>query len=281
MRKLLTYFSVFSLLFSNSVYGQFGEQDSAWINLFDGKTLQGWQTKITGHHLGEDPLNTFSVDHGLLKVRYNNYEQFSGRFGHLFYQTPFSHYALHLEYRFVGKQLKGGPAGWAVRNSGVMLHAQNPQTMTLQQEFPTAIEAQFLGGLSDGKARPTANVCTPGTNIEVEGERYARHCLGSTSDTYNGDQWVNVVVVVLGGGSMTHYVEGKEVLKYFAPSIDHTDHSQTNPIRLEQGYIALQSESHPIDFRQVRLLNLAGCTDKSAKNYAPYLVKSQPQSCQY
>jgi hypothetical protein len=50
---------------------------------------------------------------------------------------------------------------------------------------------------------------------------------------------------------------------------------------LASGYIALQSESHPIEFRTVELLNLAGCMDAKAVNYKKYLVKPLSESCRY
>lgn len=255
-----------------------------WAPLFNGRDLDDWTVKITGQASGEDQRNTFRVEDGLLKVRYDEYESFAGQFGHLFHNTALSHYALHIEYRFVGEQAKGGPAGWAVRNSGVMLHAQDAASMTLKQDFPVSIEAQFLGGLSNEQARPTANVCTPGTDITVDRQVYPHHCLASTADTFDGDQWVNITVVVLGGGSITHYVEGEKVLSYHNPELDSaTAHAKTeqNSSSLTQGFIALQSESHPIDFRQVRVLNLSGCTDPNAANHQAYYLKSDPDSCEY
>ena len=50
---------------------------------------------------------------------------------------------------------------------------------------------------------------------------------------------------------------------------------------IEGGYLSLQSESHPIDFRKVALLNLAGCMDRKASNYRAYYVKSEPAACKY
>ena len=293
-----------------------------WIDLFNGKNLDGWTAKIRGYPHGENFAETFRVKDGNLAVNYSGYADFDNKFGHLFYQTPYSHYVLEIEYRFIGEQQSGGPKGWAERNSGVMVHAQAPHTMALMQDFPISIEAQFLGGLSDGKARPTGNVCTPGTEIEIplptRDEKvsqlqhatfsartpnnivYAHHCLPSTSATYDGDQWVKMVVVVLGAGSITHYVNDKLVLKYFHPGLtppldaQATDQSGSTPTTLrkkkiglhahqvlDQGYIALQSESHPVEFRRVRLLNLAGCTDQSAANYANHFIKSEPDQCIY
>ncbi len=261
-----------------------------WIDLFNGKDLTGWVPKITGHPSGENVAHTFRVEGNLLKVRYDEYERFDGRFGHLFFERPFSHYALSVTYRFVGEQLVGGPRGWAVRNSGVMLHAQEPHSMSLKQDFPISIEAQFLGGLGNDQPRPTANVCTPGTHIVVERQLFTPHCLNSTSATFDGDQWVTVTVVVLGGGSVTHYVNGTEVLKYHRPQLgsvadgevteDDASLDAPNSV-LGSGYIALQSESHPIDFKAVRLLDLSGCMDPNATNFRPYLIASKPASCRY
>ena len=161
-----------------------------WIQLFNGENLDGWRVKIRGHELDDNYANTFRVEDGLLRVVYDDYEAFDGTFGHLFFETPFSHYRLRVEYRFVGEQTPGGP-GWAFRNSGVMLHGQAPESMTVDQEFPVSIEAQMLGG--DGEHdRPTGNLCTPGTHVEMKGELVTQHCVNSSSKTYHGDEWVTL-----------------------------------------------------------------------------------------
>ncbi|MEM7098718.1 MAG: DUF1080 domain-containing protein [Pseudomonadota bacterium] len=262
-----------------------GAADNQWIQLFNGRDLTGWQPKFTKHPLGTNLHNTFKVQDGLLTVSYSGYTNFEGQFGHLFYTQPFSHYALSVTYRFLGQQVKGGPPGWAVRNSGVMFHAQAPDTMTISQDFPISIEMQFLGGLGNGKPRPTANVCTPGTHIHREGLLIKQHCVYSNSPTYDGDGWVTVDLVVLGGGSVTHYVNGSQVLKYTNPVLDKAVTAQPDSpaahrfTNLNQGYIALQSESHPVQFKTVKLLNLAGCTNPAASNHRPYYVKSEPEKC--
>ena len=167
-----------------------------WIALFNGKDLHGWKIKIAGHELDENYGNTFRVEDGLLKVAYDQYDRFDGNFGHIFYETPFDHYILRFEYRFLGKQTPGGP-GWAYRNSGVMLHSQSPESMTKNQSFPVSIEMQLLGG-NGVDYRPTGNVCTPGTHIVMDAELTRRHCINSTSQTFHGDQWVKVEVEVRG-----------------------------------------------------------------------------------
>ena len=229
------------------------------IRLFNGRDLQGWIPKIRGYRLGENFGRTFRVEDGLLKVRYDQYDRFDERFGHLFFERPFSRYRLRVEYRFVGEQIEGGP-GWAFRNSGIMVHGQAPATMAVDQKFPVSIEVQLLGGRAKGQ-RPTANLCTPGTHVVMNGKLLKRHCTNSTSPTFRGDEWVTVEVEVRGNERIRHYVNGKLVLEYTHPQLDLDDPDARRiadrvPKMLSGGTISLQSESHPIDFRKVELTPL-------------------------
>ena len=232
-----------------------------WVPLFNGKDLTGWTPKIRYHQAGDNFANTFRVEDGLLKVRYDGYDQFNETFGHLFCDTPFSRYRLRVEYRFVGEQCPGGP-GWALRNSGVMVHGESPQAMAKEQDFPASIEVQLLGG--NGKDdRTTSNLCTPYTNVVMKGELVKRHCTSSTSKTYHGDQWVTAEIEVRGSEVIRHILEGQAVLEYNAPQLDDREEiarklaQKNNGLLLTGGTISLQSESHPIDFRKVEIMRLA------------------------
>jgi hypothetical protein len=233
--------------------------EGKWISLFNGKNLEGWTVKIKGQPLGKNFKNTFRVEDGLMKVGYAGYKEFDRQFGHIFHKDSFSHYRIRVEHRFVGKQIKGGP-GWALRNSGIMLHCQDPKTMGLDQDFPVSIEVQLLGGAATGK-RTTANLCTPGTNVVMDGKLQTRHCLNSQSETYRGERWVTVEVEVRGSEVIRHLIDGKEVLSYQKPQLDPRDADAKKLIKdgkllLEGGYISLQSESHPVEFRKVELMVL-------------------------
>lgn len=232
-----------------------------WTALFNGKDLSGWKVKIRNHALGDNFANTFSASDGVMKVNYDGYENFNEQFGHIYYEKKFSHYLLSIEYRFVSEQAKGGP-GWAIRNSGVMVHSQAPETVGLKQDFPISIEVQFLGG--NGKdERHTANLCTPGTHVVYDGKLLTDHCINSTSKTFHGDQWVNVDVLVLGNSRIKHIVNGDTVLTYEKPQIgggvvtDFDPKVKVDGQPLTEGYISLQSESHPIEFRKVEIFDLA------------------------
>ncbi|HAN98050.1 MAG TPA: DUF1080 domain-containing protein [Planctomycetaceae bacterium] len=238
----------------------FGRQEENWRSLFDGRSLEGWTPKIRHHAAGENFGNTFRVEDGLLKVRYDAYDTFDERFGHLFLNETFSHYRFRVTYRFVGDQCPGGP-GWATRNSGVMVHGESPETMTLDQDFPASIEVQLLGGLGSGE-RTTANLCTPGTNVVMDGELVTRHCTSSKSKTYHGDDWVTVEIEVRGNEVIRHKIDDQVVLEYREPQLDERDgHAKSlaekaGTIQLSSGTISLQSESHPVDFRSVEILVL-------------------------
>ena len=230
-----------------------------WVSLFNGKDLEGWDIKINGYELNNNFNNTFRVENGLMRVCYDEYDKFNNEFGHIFYKTPFSYYKLRIEYRFTGEQVPGGQS-WAFRNSGVMLHSQSAASMGLNQEFPVSIEAQFLGG--DGiSERHTLNVCTPGTNIVIDGQLITQHCNESTSKTYHGDVWVTAELVVLGDSIIHHIVEGDTVLTYMNPQIGGGSIPEGFPISegtlLKEGYICLQAESHPVEFRKVEILDLS------------------------
>ncbi len=234
--------------------------EEAWVALFDGRSLDDWQVKFTGQPLGVNYRNTFRVEDGLLTVSYDDWNDFNNEFGHLFYDQVFSHYLLRVEYRFIGDQVIDGPA-WAFRNNGMMLHSQDPASMTLDQEFPVSIESQLLGG-NGVDPRSTANVCTPGTNMVMAGELITRHCTNSSSDTFHGDQWVAAEFEVRGGDSLVHRINGEVVFELNDIQLDPEDPdaqallARGAPLALGAGYIAIQAESHPTQFRKIELLPL-------------------------
>lgn len=232
-----------------------------WIQLFNGRDLTGWTPKITGYDAGVNYADTFRVEDGLLKVAYDKYEgAFGDRFGHLFYDRPFSHYVLRVEYRFVGHQYEGGP-DWGRLNSGIMIHGQTPQSMAKDQLFPVSIEAQLLGSDTD-KKQTTANVCTPGTSVTIGGKPQQGHCTNSSSDAFPIGEWVTVEVEIHGDRLVRHKVNGRTVLEYNDLRLADEGPDTRRLLeagaaeKLSSGTISVQSESHPIEFRKVELREL-------------------------
>ena len=260
-----------------------GAPPADWIQLFNGNDLTDWTIKFARHDLGDNFNDTFRAEDGLLKVRYDKWAAFNAEFGHIFYKDPFAYYLLAAEYRFVEQQVAGAPS-WANRNNGLMLHSPHPRTMLKDQDFPISLEVQLLGGLGTGP-RTTGNLCTPGTHVVYQGKLHTAHCTNSTSQTYDGDQWVRVEVLVHGDELLRHIINGQTVLEYSKPQIGGGAANPTDPavkvdgMPLTGGYISIQAETAPIDFRKVELLNLEGCADQRSKSYRPYIVKSNPSMC--
>jgi hypothetical protein len=265
MKRLLT---ACLLLTSFFAIAQKKSPPVKWIRLFNGKNMKDWKVKIKDHPLNENYGNTFRVEDGVMKVRYDQYDDFKEQYGHIFYKKKFSAYLLVMEYRFVGEQVKGGP-GWAVRNSGAMLHCQSPESMELDQDFPISMEDQLLGG--NGKdARSTCNLCTPGTNVFLKGKLFTPHCVNSSSKTYHGDRWVHAEALVLGDSIIKQIVETDTVMVYEKPQYDGKDKwvkkaGLEGGKLIKEGYISLQSESHPVEFRKVELVDLGKYLNKPEK----------------
>lgn len=297
MLKLIKYSCFLILIYSCN--NNIDSNTENWEIIFNGKDLKDWEIKFANQNLNINYKNTFQIKDSILKVVYDNYDSFDNNYGQIYYKKPYSYYKLKFEYRFTGNQTKGG-AGWAKKNSGIMIHSQSPESNDFSQSFPVSIEVQLLGGLSKGE-RPTGNLCTPGTAVIMNEKINYNHCILSNSKTYDGEQWVRGEIIVHGGEMITHIIENDTVLSYNRPQIgggfvdsklgdiDWTSNGVENKEYwlskegeiLKSGYIALQSESHPVDFRNIRLLDLCGCMDSNAKNYKSYFIKENNSECIY
>jgi len=242
-------------------------QDGEWISLFNGKDLEGWTLKVTGSKCGENPLNGFRVDDGILKIDYSKFDKFNGRFGHLFYKEKLSSYILHVEYRFVGEMLPDAPS-YCYRNSGVMVHSQSPESVDVDQNWPVSVEVQMLGS-TDSIKQTTANFCTPGTTVYYKDQPTNEHCISSSSKNFFDGEWVNLDIIVDGGKTITNIVNGDTVLVCSKPQIGGYLLPKNYPLPegtlLEDGYIALQSEGQPLEFRRVDLKKLDNKERKAKK----------------
>ena len=241
------------------------DKPGKWKPLFDGRTLKGWTPKIVGHPAGVNFQDTFVVRDGAIRVSYAGYDRFGARFGHLFHKTPFKAYRLRLNYRVLEPPLPDTPA-WARGNSGVMFHSQSPESMTLTQAFPVSVEFQILG--ADGPApRPTGAVCTPGVSITLAGARQPVHCTPSTGPTIPNGTWTALELEVSPQGEVTEKINGAVVHRYATIALDPADPMAAADARrliaerggvlpVTEGYIALQSEGHPVEFKDIEVMVL-------------------------
>jgi len=268
-----------------------------WSQLFNHKDLTGWDIKIAGHDLNENFNNNFYVQDSVLKVDYSKFSKFDKEFGHLYYKEPFSWYVVRVEYRFTGQQLTGGPS-YAYLNSGVMLHSQSAASLSKNQSFPVSLEMQLLAS-DEKQKRHNGNLCTPGTQVSMNGQAVDAHCIDSKSKNSYLNEWVTAEAVVYGDSIIHHIINGDTVLTYEKPRVgggfvntgltwtsggfaaDSLDWIKKDGMPLKSGYIALQAESHPVEFRKVELLNLEGCMDPAALNYKSYYLKADNTKCRY
>ena len=260
-------------------------EDSAWVQLFNGKDLKDWDFHIRTQPLNTDPNHTFKVQDGNLFVDYSEYTNFNNDpFGHIGYKLkPFSYYLLRSEYQFItGKQVTGGP-GWALENNGFMLHSQAISTMGINQDFPISLEAQLLG---PANGTSTMNLCTPGTHFhDMSGKLITDHCVNAISvPRFPAPAWTAVSALVLGDSLIKHMVGKDTVFKFTKPVTGGPmANNATVPIienqPLKSGYIVLQAESAPILFRKIEILDLIGCMDKTSPAYRSYFVKNNSAAC--
>jgi hypothetical protein len=287
---------LFFLVVNFSISAQKKTNSKDWVSIFNGKDLSGWDIKIADRPLNDNYKNTVRVEDGMMRIMYDQYENFDEKYGHIYFKKPYSYYMLRFEYRFQGNQTLGG-ALWNNRNSGVMVHSQSAESMTFEQTFPVSLEMQLLGGLGKGE-RHTGNLCSPGTKVVVKDRLRLDHCIESTSKTYDGDQWVKAAIIVLGDSIVHQIIEGDTVLTYEKTQIgggfisaeenwtvskikDPSDWKKKDGVPLKEGYIAMQAESHPIDFKNIEILELVGCTNSKALNYKSYFVKSDNSKCKF
>lgn len=262
INRRIAYLLAVFLMLTGCTPGKKNNSEGTWIKLFNGLDLNDWIVKVHHHDVDVNFGNTFRAEDGMIKVRYDQYEEFNDQFSHLYYKKPFSHFHLKLEYRFVGELQKGAPE-YTLLNSGVMFHSQDPKTILKEQNWPISVEMQFLAGLGDGNPRPTGNMCSPGTEIVYQGELYDGHCLNSTSKTFDKDEWVRAELIVLGDSLVTHLINGDTVLQYSQPTLGggvvlgYDSAIWQVGKALTSGYIALQSEGQPIDFRNIELMDLS------------------------
>lgn len=237
------------------------DEQSEWKVIFNGKDLTGWTPKIHHHESGDNYANTFRVVDGLLEVNYDQYDAFEERYGHLFYEKPYSSFQLSWEYRFTDQWLKDA-ASYTYRNSGIMFHSQAPETILKEQDWPISVEFQLYAEEKGGVPRPTGNMCSPGTDVVFDGKIDPRHCINSSAPTFKWDQWVKADLIVFGDSLVIHMINGDTVLQYTNPQIGGGVANRFDPAikvdgtPLKSGYIALQSEGQGIVFKNIKIREL-------------------------
>lgn len=252
---------LFAIILISCNSGSENEADEEWQTLFNGKNLDNWTVKFYHHDAGDNYANTFRVVDDVIQVNYDDYDEFGERYGHLFYDDPFSSFHLKFDYRFTEQWMEDAP-DYTYKNSGVMFHSQAPQTILKEQDWPISVEYQMLAEAVEGEPRPTGNMCSPGTDVVYDGELDPRHCINSSSATYPWNEWVSSELIVYEDSLVIHMVNGEEVLRYSEPQIGggvvngYDPQIKVDGTPLTQGYIGLQAEGQGVEFRNIKLKEL-------------------------
>ena len=259
LKTILFLFIILTIVSFTTKYK--ANSEKGWQTLFNGKNLDGWIVKFHHHDFNDNYANTFRVKDGKILVCYDDYKEFNNRYGHLFYQIPFSSFHLKFEYRFTDQWMKDAPS-YTYRNSGIMFHSQDPKTILKEQDWPISVEYQILAGAGDGQPRPTGNMCSPGTDVFFKDEIYPQHCINSSSKTYEWNEWVSGELIVYGDSLVIHIVNDEEVLRYTKPQIGGSVANGFDPAikvdgkPLTEGYIGLQAEGQGIEFKKIKIKKL-------------------------
>lgn len=257
LQLLIIFFSLLLVSFNSDKNEIEKKNRKEWVSLFNGKNLDNWISKIAEYKPGENFGNTFRVENGILSIRYDQYDNFKNRFGALYCNKKFTNYRLRVEYRFIGDTVAGAPS-WGYRDGGIQYHCQSPASLDINQSFPICLEYNLLGG--NGKdERPSGEICANGIYVEINGKRNSSYCTPPTvKKTMNGDEWVTAEIDVQ-NGKISHFINGEEVIYFENPRYDSANSVAKKFIVaddniVKEGYISLQSNSNPVDFRKIEIM---------------------------
>ena len=251
MRSLSNWFVL--LMFISSCARNAQQKSTEWSPIFNGIDLKGWHIKIAGQKMDVNHLNTFTVEDSIIKIRYDKYGDFKRQFGALYTDRAYKNYRLKLDFRFVGETCPGAPA-WGYQDSGIQYHGQSAESMEQGQEFPVALEYNLHGG--NGKEeRPCGEICANGTLIDLDGKTVKGCQKPLVKKTILGGVWATAEIEVK-DGVIRQFINGEEIISFTNPRYD-ADHVKGKTFikngksELTKGHISLQSNSHPIDFRNI------------------------------
>jgi hypothetical protein len=214
------------------------------IVLFNGKSLDSFDTFLKSKGLNSDPEHVFNVEKGVIHV--------SGEeMGYIITKQPYQNYYLRAEFKW-GVGTYGERKGKA-RDSGILYNVQGEQKV-----WPRSIEFQIMEGgtgdfwltdgavLTDRAGKRVEGPAGSGQKIDRFGKGVTENVVGVRDPTGEVEkpygEW-NVLELVNDGKTVKQYVNGKLV------------NEGTNPFPVE-GKILFQSEGAEVFFRDIKLYPL-------------------------
>jgi hypothetical protein len=189
------------------------------VALWNGKDFSGWKLFIPDADV--DVEDVWSVRDGVIHC--------TGQpNGYMRTATEYANYHLHLEWRWPGKPT----------NSGVLLHVALPD-----QVWPKCIESQLMTGQAgDFWILSHAGITANGQRYEDPNNKYINVKKRHESSEKPPGQW-NVYDIYCEGDTVRSVVNG----------VEQNYGTKATPA---SGYIALQSEGSPIEFRNITIERL-------------------------
>jgi hypothetical protein len=228
------------------------------VKIFNGQDLTGWVPLIKKSAFNVNYQNTFRADpaNQIIRVTYEDYPDtdFDGRYGMLYYDKYLTDYRVRLTYRFREPQAQN-PSQWGKNNTGLMLFGIDPRDVMGDPDFPPAIEIQLLGTPSTGGTN-NANLCQPGgmwvSKLFGENNGSGNGCKASKSGPApTAGEWVTIEAEVLVSGETKIYQHPETI----TPVLSISGPMYNNQPVLG-GYMAIQSESQPVEFKDIELKEL-------------------------
>ena len=110
--------------------------NDGWIQLFNGRNLDGWYTFLSKSGQNNDPAGLIRVDNGMIHILGNPVAPGAAEAGYLATNQEFSDYRLRLEYKW-GMQ-RFPPRQEMKRDNGLLFHLVGPDRV-----WPTCMEFQI------------------------------------------------------------------------------------------------------------------------------------------
>lgn len=183
------------------------------LRLFNGKDLSNWVFKLKDPSI--DPATVFSIRDGVIHIT-------GAPFGYMRTKDTYSDYKLHVEWHWPAE----------ASNSGVFLHAQQPDSIWLR-----CVECQLKAGNAGDF------VCMNGADMteRTDKSKGSVKKLAESSEKPTGE-W-NTLEVICKSNTIEVYVNG--VLQ-----------NKGTGVNVSKGSICLQSEGKDVEFRNVFLTQL-------------------------
>lgn len=256
---------LFCPLISCSSSNSSGQEESkdSWQSLFNGETLEGWDTYIGANNLGlnNDPNKVFTVAEidGEPALRISG-QQFAG------ISTTQEFENFHLQLQFKWGELKWPPRENAKRDSGLLYfaggkHGVDANAWMRSQEFQVQEgDTGDYWGVAGGAFEIPVRKDRENYVFDPSGElmpfsmisELGRHAVKNPDGEKPTGEWNTIDLYCL-GSTAVHMINGKVVMVLYNSSVVQDDEL----VPLTKGKIQIQSEGAEVFYRNIKVENIS------------------------